>query len=86
VLTTKYFFFGLMLSWVALLGVALMLLPAMGFLSGMWVVFGIILTTTAVILEQSCATWYDVTIKPPHVTGIIIITTTLTYVTLTLIF
>jgi len=82
------FLSGVILSFVALAGAALMLLPAVGLVSGLWVgmsvLGGIFLTLVAVLVEHSIA-GYDFTAKPPHITGIIILTTALTYAILTLL-
>lgn len=83
--TVKQFCFGVMLSIIAMIGVILVLLPAIGISSGavgsVGVVFGIALTVVAVILE--C--WYNYTTQLPCLTGIIITTILLTYVFLTLL-
>ena len=85
----KHFFYGLLLSVLALVGAALILLPAVGVVSGAMAVasamMGIALTVTSVMLEHTYATDSDITPKPPHITGIIILTTALTYAVLTLI-
>ena len=89
-LTLKQILFGLVLSFITLIGVALMLLPALGVVSGYLgfasAALGIVLTIAAILLEHDYyGTAFYLTIKPPCIVGIIIITTLITYSVLVLL-